>query len=60
MDNRVELGEVSKCRRKMLVCIGQFKEHRNLIKSFKQEDDVTLPLIKHEVLDINDKFDSLR
>jgi hypothetical protein len=62
IEDRVELTDIATFKREMLVCLADFMDNKVMIKEFEKhakEDDVSVALIKNQVLEMADKFDKM-
>lgn len=62
IEDRVELTDIATFKREMLVCLADFMDNKAMIKEFEKhakEDDVSVALIKNQVLEMADKFDKM-
>jgi hypothetical protein len=62
IEDRVELTDIATSKREMLVCLADFMDNKAMIKEFEKnakEDDVSVALIKNQVLEMVDKFDKM-
>lgn len=61
-EDRVELTDISTYKREMLVCLAEFMDNKENIKEFDKakDDSVSVALIKHQVLEMADKFDKMQ
>lgn len=62
IEDRVELTDITNFKREMLVCLADFMDNKALIKEFEnhgKDDDISVALIKNQVLEMADKFDKM-
>jgi hypothetical protein len=63
IEDRVELTDITNFKREMLVCLADFMDNKALIQEFEKhakDDDVSVALIKNQVLEMADKFDKMQ
>jgi len=61
-EDRVELTDIGTYKREMLVCIADFMDNKENVQEFDKakDDSVSVALIKHQVLEMADKFDKMQ
>jgi len=61
-EDRVELTDISTYKREMLVSLAEFMDNKENVKEFEKakDDSVSVALIKHQVLEMADKFDKMQ
>lgn len=61
--DRGDLNDIRNYKREMLVCLADFMDNKALTREFEKhgkDDDVSIALIKNQVLEMADKFDRMQ
>jgi len=64
IEDRVELSDITKYKRDMLLTLGDFKEHHKSLKHLNIEVDnenyQNVTLVKSQVIELADRFDEMQ